>query len=98
MPESLGAVLAYTGVSAETAGTIGGAVAVAGPTVAGAVASAGANALLAPKPPKIGDPIAMPDAQAQELARRNALAEQVARRGRASTVLTQGPTSQTLGG
>ena len=97
MPESLGTLLAYTGVSAETAGTIGTVAAAAAPTIGSAVATAGVTQLLAPKPPTVPGPIAQPDALAQEQARQRAIAESMARRGRASTILTA-PASGTLGG
>lgn len=44
---------------------------------------------LQPKPPKAPAPLSMPDPLAQEEARRRALIEQMARRGRASTILSQ---------
>jgi hypothetical protein len=70
----------------------------AGETAAGAAASAGVTKLLAPKPPTIPGATPMPDLQAQDEARKRSIAEQMARRGRASTILTDAPTSGTLGG
>lgn len=75
----------------------GGLAAAATKAAVGGVASAGASALLTPKPPKVPGALAMPDAQAQEEARKRSIAEQMARRGRASTVLTA-PAAGTLGG
>ena len=52
-----------------------------------------ANSLLAksmaPAAPEVKPPTAMPDPQAQEAARQRKIAEQIARRGRASTILTE---------
>lgn len=47
-----------------------------------------ATSMLAPKPPTAGKAIPMPDPLAQEQAKRQAVIEQMARRGRASTILT----------
>jgi pyrroline-5-carboxylate reductase len=61
-----------------------------------AAATAGISKLLAPSRPDLPNPVAMPDAQAQEEARKRSIIEQTARRGRASTVLTD--SAGTLGG
>jgi hypothetical protein len=66
-------------------------------SAAKAVAPAVVNAALQPKPPKTKAPMAMPDPLAQEQAQRQKLIEQLARRGRASTVLTSA-TNGSLGG
>lgn len=89
-----GTVGTGAGVAATAAtGTgIGGALATGAATAAG---TAAVSSLLAPKRPDLPKPVAMPDAQAQEEARRRSIIEQTARRGRASTVLTD---SGTLGG
>ena len=47
------------------------------------------SALLAPKPPKAPGVTPMPDPLAQDEARRRSIAEQMSRRGRASTIMTQ---------
>jgi hypothetical protein len=44
--------------------------------------------LMQPKPPKTKAPTAMPDPLAQQQAQQQKLLQQLARRGRASTVLT----------
>ena len=54
-----------------------------------------ASALDKPDLPEPKPPTAMPDPKAQERAMRRSLSEQMQRRGRASTILTQ---SETLGG
>jgi hypothetical protein len=57
------------------------------------------SSLLQPKPPGVPAPTLMPDPQAQEAAKKKALLEQTARRGRQSTVLTEpGNPSDKLGG
>ncbi len=98
-----GAYGAGTAAAIE-AGTIGGA-AVAGGGLLGAAAtsagtaaaSAGVSSLLAPKPPKVPGAVAMPDPLAQEEARKRSIAEQMARRGRASTILTAPASGGKLG-
>jgi hypothetical protein len=57
---------------------------------------AGVNAALAPKMPGVKAPAAMPDQQSQDAARRRSVVEQMARRGRASTILSD-PSGDTLG-
>lgn len=54
----------------------------------------------APSTPALEKPIPMPDPEAQARARRRSIAQQLGRRGRASTVLTTGADSGTdaLGG
>lgn len=71
-----------------------------GTAVGTAAAGQAVNALLAPRPPKApGVTETMPDPLAQQRARQQAMAEQLARRGRASTVLTASTdTTQKLGG
>lgn len=89
---------AVSGGGAIVAGGGGGSVLGAVAQAAGgAAASAGVNAALAPKPPKIPGALPQPDALDQENARKRALAEAIARRGRASTILTA-PSNGTLGG
>jgi hypothetical protein len=66
--------------SAATSGIGKTALEVLGPTVL--------SSLLAPKPPKTKAPTAMPDPLAQQQAERQKLLDQLARRGRASTILT----------
>jgi hypothetical protein len=53
-----------------------------------AAATAGISALTAPKAPGVKAPVAMPGQQAIDDARRRSLADQMMRRGRASTILT----------
>lgn len=53
---------------------------------------------MAPKPPKIPGVTPMPDPLAQQEARRRSITEQLARRGRASTIMTQPAPSGKLGG
>lgn len=89
---------AVAGGGAITAGGGGGSLlAAAVPAAASAAASAGVTSMLSPKPPKIPGALPMPDALDQENARKRAIAESMARRGRASTVLTA-PAAGTLGG
>ncbi len=59
--------------------------------------NAAVNAALAPKLPKAAAPVAMPDPLAQEQAQRQKIIAQLARRGRASTILTSA-TNGSLGG
>jgi len=54
----------------------------------GEAAGAVTTSLLAPKPPSAPAPLPMPDPLAQQNAQRQAVIEQLARRGRASTILT----------
>ena len=57
------------------------------------------SSLLAPKPPKAQAPTAMPDPLAQQQATQQKLLQQLARRGRASTILTSpGDGGGSLGG
>lgn len=57
-------------------------------TTAKALAPVVVSSLLAPKAPKAAAPIAMPDPLAQQQAQQEKLLQQLARRGRASTILT----------
>lgn len=68
----------------------------AGQAGAGALGAGAVQAALAPKRPDLPKPIPMPDAQAQEEARKRQIIEATARRGRASTILTDAA-SGTLG-
>ena len=94
MPTSVGAVGTWwAGLGAASQATVIGA----------GVAAAGtaATIALAPKPgqvqlPGLPQPVAMPDPLQQEQARQRSIAESLARRGRASTILTQ-DTSDKLG-
>ena len=95
-----GATAATAAGSAGTAATAAsaGTVAAGGSTALGSVgtvaAQTAATALVAKAltpsvdRPDLPKPIAMPDAQAQEAARKRSLIEQFSRGGRASTVLT----------
>lgn len=70
-----------------------------GSTILSAAATGAAGAavgsILAPKIPGAKAPSPMPDPQAQDAARRRAIAEQIGRRGRQSTILTD--PAETLG-
>lgn len=107
--EYVGSLFAAEGAAAGAAGSAAagsGAAAGAGTSLgtaavqaaAGAAAGALVSDALAPDPeaPKVQKQLGAPDPQAQEAARKRSLAEQLTRRGRASTVLTGG--SGTLGG
>lgn len=83
------------GASAGTAAGSGSASAGAGSSwldyskaAAKALAPAVVSSLLQPKPPKTKAPTAMPDPLAQQQATQQKLLQQLARRGRASTILT----------
>ena len=52
------------------------------------LAPAVVSTLLAPKPPKAAPVAAMPDPLAQQQAQQQKIIDQMARRGRASTILT----------
>lgn len=70
-----------------------------GKTAATAIAPSVVSSLLAPKPPKTKAPTAMPDPLAQQQAQQQKLIQQLARRGRASTILTSpGSAGGSLGG
>lgn len=80
-------------VEAGTAATVGGGLlSQLGKTAGQAAVTAGASgvvsSLLAPKRPDLPKPTAMPDPLAQEEARKRSIIEQMARRGRASTIMT----------
>lgn len=93
-----------------TAGTAGGSGAGAttgtgsswldyGKTAAKVLAPTVVSSLLAPKPPKTKAPTAMPDPLAQQQATQQKMLQQLARRGRASTILTSpGAAGGALGG
>lgn len=68
-----------------------------GKTTAKALAPALLNAAMQPKPPRAAPVRAMPDPLAQEQAQRQKLIDQLARRGRASTILTSA-SNGSLGG
>lgn len=70
-----------------------------GKTAAKVLAPTVVSSLLAPKPPKTKAPTAMPDPLAQQQAQQQKLIAQMARRGRASTILTNpGSAGGALGG
>lgn len=93
-----GTAAAAGGVAAAgtAAAAGGGLLGTIGTAAATAAITAGVSKLLAPGRPDLPNPVAMPDAQAQEEARKRAIIEQTTRRGRASTVLTD--SAGTLGG
>jgi hypothetical protein len=68
-------------------------------TAAKVLAPTVVSSLLQPKPPKTKAPTAMPDPLAQQQAQQQKLIQQLARRGRASTILTSpGNSGGSLGG
>jgi len=70
-----------------------------GKTAATAIAPSVVSSLMQPKPPKTKAPTAMPDPLAQQQAQQQKLLTQLARRGRASTILTNpGNAGGSLGG
>ena len=97
-----GTAAGYTGSAGATWAATGGA---AGLNAVGALAkiaapglvTGGVQAALAPKRPDLPKPLPMPDPVAQEEERKRSIIEQLARRGRASTVLSD-PGPGTLGG
>lgn len=89
-----GAAAAGTAAGAAVGGSALGAI---GTAAATAAVTAGVGALLMPDAPKTKDMPGMPDAKAQEEAKKRSIAEQMARRGRASTIMTE-PASNKLGG
>lgn len=66
-------------------------------TVLGSILGGGSRET--PAPPKVSEPTVMPmaDSEAVKQSKRKSIATQIARRGRASTILTN-PDSETLGG
>lgn len=92
-----GAVAAAPAVGAA-AGAAGGAAAAGGGSILGTLGTAAVTAgvgqvvgaALAPKAPKTLAPVAMPDPLAQQQAMQQSIIAQMARRGRAGTVLTSG--------
>lgn len=91
---------AVAGTGAATAaGTNTSALASGAGAVAKYAAPAVVSSLLAPKPPKTKAPTAMPDPLAEQQATQQKLIAQMARRGRASTILTNpGSAGGSLGG
>ncbi len=83
--------------AATAAGTGGSALANFAGTAAKTLGPALLSSALQPKPPKVAPVAAMPDPLAQEQAQRQKIIDQIARRGRASTILTSA-TNGTLGG
>jgi hypothetical protein len=86
---TFGTGVADTSVSAFAAGL--------GKTVATTALTAGVQSALAPKRPDLPVPLPMPDPVATEAARRKSLIDQISRRGRASTILSDNAAG-TLGG
>ena len=70
----------WGGLSAGTQAAVG--------ATAASAAGAGISAALAPKAPGVKAPVTMPDQTAIDQARRRSLVQQMARRGRASTIFT----------
>ena len=89
-----GGAVSGAGTAAASGGLLGG----LGDAAAKAAISAGITKLVTPRPPGPTKPTPMPDMNSPEaqMARSRSIAEQMARRGRASTLLTQ--PSNTLGG
>jgi hypothetical protein len=94
----LGGYGAGTYAAAAGGGVAGGFGTELAKTAGGAAATAGVQGMLAPKPPKVPGQTPMPDPLQQEEARKRSIAEQMARRGRASTVLTAPGGGGKLGG
>lgn len=85
--------------AAAAAGTGGSALASYAGATAKVLAPAVVTSLLAPKPPKAAPVAAMPDPLAQQQAQQQKIIEQMARRGRSSTILTNpGSAGGSLGG
>jgi hypothetical protein len=83
-----------SGLIGAGAGLLGATAKAVLPTVAGAAATSVLN-----RKPGVPAPTTMPDPLAQEQARRQAIMDQLARRGRASTILTDtAPSGGKLGG
>lgn len=100
--EGAGVVGASYGEAAAGSAAASGAGAGAGAlgtAVAGAATSAAVSSLLMPRPgqPNVAPVTRMPDALSQQAARQKAIIDQFARRGRASTILTDAGTDK-LGG
>lgn len=89
---------------AGAAGAAGGAVAGTGLAAAalegaaGAVGAGVATALLAPDAPELQKPGVMPDPLETQKARERSIIEQMARRGRAASILTNSGSGTSLGG
>lgn len=62
------------------------------------LATVAVNKALAPDPPEIKPPTPMPDPLETQRAKERSLVEQLGRRGRANSILTNAGGSQTLGG
>ena len=88
------AAASYLGGGAGAGAAGAGLLTKAGEAAAGSAVTAGAQALLTPTPPKPGQPATMPDPEAQAEARRKATIEQLARRGRAASILTENPSGK----
>lgn len=100
---SEGAAAGLTESGGAAAGTSSGAGSSAwvkyGESAAKALAPTVLSSVLSPKPPKTKAPTAMPDPLAQQQAQRQKIIDQMARRGRASTILTNpGNAGGSLGG
>ena len=80
---------AASAATALEAGGGGGLLGSVGEQLATAAGTAAVTQAMAPKRPDLPKPLAMPDPEATAEAKRRALTEQMARRGRASTILTQ---------
>lgn len=61
-------------------------------------ATAAISKAMAPKPPEVKPPTPMPDPLETQRAQERSLTQQLARRGRAASILTNTGGSQTLGG
>lgn len=85
---AVGAAGAGAGTAAAAGGTLGGSLGTSLATAAGGQVVGSLLAPKAPKAPGVKNPLTMPDPQAQDAATRRSLVEQLARRGRASTILT----------
>lgn len=92
------ATVAGAAAAGVAAGGASGVLGSVGTGAATAAAGAATTRLLSPKPPGPAPLTQMPDPLAEEQAKQQSIVEQLARRGRASTILTQPPSGGSLGG
>jgi hypothetical protein len=94
MGATASAISAFFSAGTGVAGTAATAAGVAGAAVAADVA----GDLLAPNVPKLAPPAAMPDPLETQKAKERSIIEQMARRGRAASILTSEGSGTKLGG
>lgn len=97
MSEAIGPIMSIAGsiFGGPFGGLLGG---MAAPVVTKMLSGDKSQTPQAPQAPTPAAVTAMPDAQSQQDAQRRSIAAQVARRGRASTILTNNQPTETLGG